>query len=46
MRSNELDFSKIEDQIKTELYWNSFNFEMYKHIFNINQRRNRRSIKA
>lgn len=28
--SNELDFKKIEDQIKTELYWNSLIFEMYK----------------
>ena len=35
--SNELDFSKIEDQIKTELYWNSLIFEMYKHNLNINQ---------
>ena len=35
--SNELDFSKIEDQIKTELYWNSLIFEMYKHKLNINQ---------
>ena len=35
--SNELDFKKIEDQIKTELYWNSLIFEMYKHNLNINQ---------
>jgi len=35
--SNELDFSKIEDQIKTELYWNSLIFEIYKHNLNINQ---------
>ena len=35
--SNELDFSKIEDQIKTELYWNSLIFEMYKHNLSINQ---------
>jgi len=35
--SNELNFSKIEDQIKTELYWNSLIFEMYKHNLNINQ---------
>ena len=35
--SNELDFSKIEDQVKTELYWNSLIFEMYKHNLNINQ---------
>ena len=27
----------IEDQIKTELYWNSLIFEMYKHNLNINQ---------
>ena len=26
--SNELDFSKVEDRIKTELYWNSLIFEM------------------
>jgi len=35
--TNELDFSKIEEQIKTELYWNSLIFEMYKHNLNINQ---------
>ena len=35
--SNELDFSKVEDRIKTELYWNSLIFEMYKHNLNINQ---------
>ena len=35
--SNELDFSKIEDQVKTELYWNSLIFEIYKHNLNINQ---------
>ena len=35
--SNELDFSMIEDQIKTELYWNSLIFKMYKHNLNINQ---------
>tara|TARA_B100000745_G_C20128895_1_gene386783 strand:+ start:138 stop:1076 length:939 start_codon:yes stop_codon:yes gene_type:complete len=35
--SNELDFSKIEDQVKTELYWNSLIFELYKHNLNINQ---------
>ena len=33
--SNELDFSKIENQIKTELYWNSLIFEIYKHNLNI-----------
>ena len=35
--SNELDFSKIEEQIKTELYWNSLIFEIYKHNLSINQ---------
>ena len=35
--SNELDFSKIEDQLKTELYWNSLIFELYKHNISINQ---------
>ena len=35
--SNELDFAKIEDQVKTELYWNSLIFEIYKHNLNINQ---------
>ena len=35
--SNELDFSKIEDQVKTELYWNSLIFEIYKNNLNINQ---------
>ena len=35
--SNELDFSKIEDQVKIELYWNSLIFELYKHNLNINQ---------
>ena len=35
--SNELDFSKIENQIKTELYWNSLIFELYKQNLNINQ---------
>ena len=30
--SNELDFSKVEDRIKTELYWNSLIFEMYKQL--------------
>ena len=29
--SNELDFSIIEKQIKTELYWNSLIFELYKN---------------
>ena len=35
--SNGLDFSKIEDQVKTELYWNSLIFEIYKNNLNINQ---------
>jgi hypothetical protein len=36
-QSNELDFSKIEEQVKTELYWNGLIFEMYKHNLKINQ---------
>jgi len=35
--SNELDFAKIEEQVKIELYWNSLIFEIYKHKLNINQ---------
>ena len=35
--SNELDFAKIEEQVKIELYWNSLIFEIYKHNLNINQ---------
>ena len=35
--SNELDFAKIEEQVKTELYWNSLIFEIYKHNLSINQ---------
>jgi len=35
--SNELDFSKIENQIKVELYWNSLIFEIYKQNLSINQ---------
>ena len=35
--TNNLDFSKIEDQVKVELYWNSLIFEIYKHNLNINQ---------
>ena len=35
--SNELDFSIIEDQVKTELFWNSLIFQMYKNNLNINQ---------
>ena len=37
VESNELDFSIIEEQIKTELYWNSLIFEMYKNNLSINQ---------
>jgi len=33
--SNELDFSLIEDQIKTELFWNSLIFELYKNRLKI-----------
>ena len=29
--SNELDFTKIEEQVKIELYWNSLIFEIYKN---------------
>ena len=36
-QSNELDFSIIEDQVKTELYWNSLIFKIYKHNLKINQ---------
>ena len=35
--SNGLDFAKIEKQVKTELYWNSLIFELYKHNLSINQ---------
>ena len=35
--SNELDFTKIEEQVKIELYWNSLIFEIYKHNLSINQ---------
>ena len=34
--SNEIDFSLIEDQIKTELLWNSLIFHMYKDRLKIN----------
>jgi len=34
--SNELDFSIIEDQIKTELLWNSLIFDLYKNRVSIN----------
>ena len=34
--TNELDFSIIEEQIKTELYWNSLIFELYKSRLTIN----------
>jgi len=35
--SNELNFSKIEEQIKIELYWNSLIFQIYKNNLSINQ---------
>jgi len=35
--SNELDFAKIEEQVKIELYWNSLIFEIYKHNLTISQ---------
>ena len=35
--SNELDFAKIEEQVKIELYWNGLIFEIYKHNLSINQ---------
>ena len=35
--SNELDFNKIEEQVKTELYWNSLIFQLYKHNLSISQ---------
>ena len=34
--SNELDFSIIENQIKTELLWNSLIFQLYKNKISIN----------
>jgi len=34
--SNELDFSLIENQIKTELLWNSLIFQLYKDSLSIN----------
>lgn len=36
--SNEVNFSMVEDQVKTELYWNSLIFEIYKHNLKINQK--------
>ncbi len=35
--SNELNFSNVENQVKTELYWNSLIFELYKNRLTINQ---------
>jgi len=35
--SNELDFSKLEEQVKIELYWNSLIFQLYRNNININQ---------
>ena len=34
--SNEVDFLIIEEQVKTELYWNSLIFEIYKNRLTIN----------
>ena len=34
--SNDLDFSIIEDQLKTELLWNSLIFQLYKNRISIN----------
>ena len=34
--SNDLDFKLIEDQVKTELYWNSLIFQIYKNRLSIN----------
>ena len=34
--SNELDFSLIEDQVKTELLWNSLIFHLYKSRISVN----------
>ena len=34
--SNEVDFAIIENQVKTELYWNSLIFELYKNRLSIN----------
>ena len=34
--SNGLDFTLIEDQIKTELFWNSLIFELYKSRLKVN----------
>ena len=34
--SNELNFSLIEDQIKTELLWNSLIFDLYKNRVSVN----------
>ena len=35
--SNELNFAKIEEQVKIELSWNNLIFEIYKHNLKINQ---------
>ncbi len=34
--SNDLNFKLIEDQVKTELYWNSLIFQLYKNRLSIN----------
>ena len=43
--SNELDFSLVENQVKTELLWNSLIFQLYKGRLSINVERNRGTIK-
>jgi len=35
--SNELDFSKLKEQVKIELYWNSLIYKLYRNNININQ---------
>ena len=34
--SNELDFSLVENQVRTELFWNSLIFEIYKNRLKVN----------
>ena len=35
-KSNDLDFTLIENQIKTELFWNSLIFQLYKNKVSVN----------
>ena len=35
--SNDLDFAILEDQVKSELYWNSLIFQLFKNRITINQ---------